>query len=76
MGQAKRRGTREERVAQSIERQAEEKEERIRREKEIWEAMTPEQRAAHLARQEKARNALRLVSGIGGLLGAHIYYPR
>jgi Spy/CpxP family protein refolding chaperone len=76
MGQAKRRGTREERVAQSIERQAAEKEARIQRDKEMWAAMTPEQRAQHLARQEKARNALRLVSGVGGLLGPHSYYPR
>ena len=77
MGQAKKRGDFEVRTQQSIERKAAETEERIRREKEIWAAMTPEERSAVLAKQEKARNALRMFSASSALLSGDIlYHPR
>jgi len=67
MGQAKNRGTREQRIAQSVERQrleAEEveraKERRRQEAREWWASLTPEQQAAE-RRKERKRQDSRMV---------------
>ncbi len=72
MGQAKRRGNREERIAQSIERKAQEEAERQRRHQEWWDSLTPEQQEAWLKNRERGRRAMRLF-GAMSLLGDYTY---
>jgi hypothetical protein len=58
MGAAKQRGTREERIAQAVERDREAKEARIAAERARWEALTPEQREAERAAEARARRRI------------------
>jgi hypothetical protein len=65
MGQAKQRGTLEERKNQSISRQKEERGERQRLETERWNALTPEQQEAETSKRARIQNKLRMISMFG-----------
>ena len=67
MGQAKNRGTREERKAQAIERDELARNERIRKERERLEAMTPEEQVAESKRRAKGAEVMSMLRMLGGL---------
>ena len=67
MGQAKNRGTREERIVQAIERNEQEREERIRKERERMAAMTPEERIAESRRRAKGARTMSMLQMFAGI---------
>lgn len=69
MGQAKQRGTFEERRCQSIERKAAEKAARLEEKERRWAAMTDEERAAAIKSRETAEKILLMTSRLAGGAG-------
>jgi hypothetical protein len=65
MGQAKQRGSFEERKTQSIERKKKERIEREKVEREYWESLTDEEREKILTNRERARRVLSMWGGFG-----------
>ncbi len=59
MGAARERGTREQRVEQSIARTAAAKAARVAAEQARWDALTPEQQQAEVAERRRSREAVR-----------------
>jgi len=81
MGQAKRRGTFEERKQQSLERRAKEREEMEEEEKKrneeaakLWNAMTPEQQQETLSIARKKRKSLGVMLGVMAMVAASSNY--
>jgi hypothetical protein len=72
MGQAKRRGTFEERKNQSISRVKQEWDEKRKQEAERWNALTPEQQEAETSRRERMMDRMRTLSMWTGYMG---YFP-
>ena len=69
MGQAKARGTFEERKAQAIERDRKAAEERLRIQKQKWESMADEERQAALKHEFYEHNLITKLFGIAGMIG-------
>lgn len=70
MGQARRRGDREERIAQAIERDRARREAAVAAEMARWEALTPEQQEAERAERERARAAHRKAAQLMAMAAA------
>lgn len=68
MGEAKRRGTREQRMAQSIERQRVQNERRRQEARDWWESLTPEEKNIERQKRRKARMATNTLLAIAGSL--------
>ena len=72
MGQAKKRGTYEQRVTQSVERTEAEKAERAIRELERWNTLTPEQQheevVRHRQREERRQRLATLLGAVPSIL--------
>jgi len=78
MGQAKQRGSFEQRKAESIQKKKDERERKIREEKEWFDSLTEEEKATvrrNLEIREENRRALGMWMGaVGGLAGGFKFY--
>lgn len=68
MGEAKRRGTREERIVQSRERAAAEKERKHAEAQAWWDGLTDEQKAEEKEKMKKGKQSLMTAMAIAGLV--------
>ena len=77
MGQAKNRGTREQRVAMAIARDQRIAEEYERARIAWWDSLTPEERQARISKSQRQAEALSFLTGFGsmGLLDSAFWGP-